>query len=213
MALRAMRVASRGERLRGVHQREAAERQSHALAEIVALHVDQLQRAAAEIADDAVRLDGWPTRRRAPTAPPRACPDSRTMSRPMASRAASRKDGAILRVARGRGGDDLDVAHAHHLAQRAIAAQRLQRLVDALLRQSAGRDDALAEAAHGLFVEDRRRRARQRLIGDETHRIGADVDNGDGLRANPAPPATAMQAQTAFKHLACASAASAAASP
>jgi hypothetical protein len=40
--------------VRQILQREAAERQRHAAANPVAVHVDQFQRAAAEIADDAV---------------------------------------------------------------------------------------------------------------------------------------------------------------
>ncbi len=91
------------------------------------------------------------------------------------------KGRAVRRVARGRRGDHGDVVDLHRLAQRAKAAQRLQRLVDAILGESTGGDDALAEPAHRLLVEDRRQRARQPLVGDEAHRIGADVDDGDGL--------------------------------
>jgi hypothetical protein len=39
-----------------VLQRQASERQGHAAMKAVAAHVDQFQRAAAEVADDAVRL-------------------------------------------------------------------------------------------------------------------------------------------------------------
>ena len=42
--------------MRQVLQRQASERQRHAAANAVAVHVDQFQRAAAEIADDAVRV-------------------------------------------------------------------------------------------------------------------------------------------------------------
>jgi len=42
--------------LRDVLQREPAERQRLALADVMAADVDQFERAAAEVADDAVRL-------------------------------------------------------------------------------------------------------------------------------------------------------------
>ena len=51
-----MRSARFSDLCDSVLQRQASERQRHAAANAVAVHVDQFQRAAAEIADDAVRL-------------------------------------------------------------------------------------------------------------------------------------------------------------
>ena len=51
-----MRSARFSDLCDSVLQRQAAERQRHAAADAAALHVDQLERTAAEIADDAVGL-------------------------------------------------------------------------------------------------------------------------------------------------------------
>ena len=59
--------------LGNVLQRQAAERQRDAGLDAVVVDIGELERAAAEIADDAVRLDGSRTRPRARSARPRAC--------------------------------------------------------------------------------------------------------------------------------------------
>ena len=55
-----------------VLQRQAAERQRYAALDFRAAHVDQFERAAAEVAGDAFGLDRCPRRRRAPQVRPRA---------------------------------------------------------------------------------------------------------------------------------------------
>ena len=57
--------------------------------------------------------------------------------------------------------------------------QRGERLLDRVRRQQAGRLHLAAEAGQHLFVEDRRRAARQPFVGDEPHRVRPDIDDGD----------------------------------
>ena len=63
--------------------------------------------------------------------------------------------------------------------KRAEALERGERGVDGVRRQQAGRLHLAAEAGQHLFVEDRRRRARQPLVDDEADRVRADIDDGD----------------------------------
>ena len=65
-------------------------------------------------------------------------------------------------------------------ASRVKAPERGQGLVDRVGRKQAGALHLAAEAAQDLLVEDGRDRARQRFVHHETHRVGADVDDGDG---------------------------------
>ena len=62
-------------------------------------------------------------------------------------------------------------------------------LHDRVLVEPAGRGDVAAEAAEHLLVVDRRRRARQALVGDEAHRVRADVDDRDRAARPSAGPA------------------------
>ena len=153
---------------RGVHQGETAERQGHAIAANAADDVDEFERAAAEIADHAIgRVNGRNDSERGQL---RLAPAGEQDDFAADRRARGvQKRRAVRRVARGRRGDHGDVVDLHRLAQRAKAAQSLQRLVDAILGESTAGDDALAERAHRLLVEDRRQRARQPLVGDEAH--------------------------------------------
>ena len=162
----------------GVHQGEAAERRSDSLANAGVLDIDEFERAAAEIADDAI---GLPDRRddamggQFRLAPARQQFDGRADG----FLRLGQKFRAILGVACGGGRQHAHVGNAHGVAQHAKAAQGHQRLFDAVLRQTPRRDDAASQTAQDLLVEDRRRRARQRLVGDETYGVGADVDDGD----------------------------------
>ncbi len=166
--------------VRGIHERQPAERQSDPLADPRALHVDQFERAAAQIGDDAVGLIKG-----------RDDAERREFGFPLAGQ---KRDGradrigrgfdefrAIRRIARGGGRHDMEVLDIHDGDQRLEAAHGGERLFDARRRQPSGRRHAMADGAHGFFVEDGRRRAAEPVIDDEAHRIRADVDNRDRM--------------------------------
>ena len=164
--------------VRRILQREASQRQRHALTNAVAAHVDQFQRPAAEIADNAVR-------------PVQAGNNAQrgefSFARPRKNFDWHAADAfglgdevrTVAGVAAGRGGDGVDAADLHHPAQRAKPPQRRQRLDDGIGRQQAGGLHLAAEPAQGFLVEDRYQAALHRFVDDETHRIGADVDDRD----------------------------------
>ncbi len=168
------------DRLAGdVLQRQAAERQRELGAHARAVHVDQFERAAAQVADDAVRLvhAGDHTERgQIGLALAR-----QNLDRRAADALGLANEGVpVARVAAGGGGDRPDLAHMQNVAERAEAAQRIERGIDGVLRQQAGGLHLAAEAGEHFFVEDRGRRPRQPLIDDEAHRVRADIDDGDG---------------------------------
>ena len=142
------------------------------------MHVDQLQRAAAEVADDAVRLvhaGDHPERGQIGLA--RAGED---LDRSAADALGLPDEGvAIARIAASGGSDRPDAAHVQNVAQSAEAPQRIERGVDGVLRQQAGGLHLAAETGQHLFVEDRRRRPRQPLVDHEAHRVRADIDDGN----------------------------------
>ena len=120
--------------LRGVLQGQRAERQRHALAEPAAAHVDQLQRAAAKVADHAVGLmdPGDHAERRQPRL---AFAGQHLDRRPTNPFGAGDEIGAVAGVAAGGGGDGMDLADLHHPDQRAKALERRQRLLDRIVGQ------------------------------------------------------------------------------
>ena len=178
-ALRTIFSAFLTDRSGKVLQREAAERQRDAAAHAVAVHVDQFERAAAEIADDAVGLvePGDDAERGIL----RFLLAGEHLDR-LAADALGRLDELrpVLGIAAGGGRHAPQPRDAADVAQRAEAAQRVERLLDRVGGEQAGRLHLAAEAGEDLLVEDRRRRARQPLVDDEPHRVGADVDDGDG---------------------------------
>ena len=145
------------ERLAGdVLQGQSAERQRHAAAHARTVHIDQLQRAAAEIADNAVRLvDAGNNAERGEM--------GFAFSRKDADRRAADpfglgdKGAAVAGVAAGGGGDRPDPAHMQNVAQGAKAPQRFERGIDRVLRQQPGGLHLPPEAGENLFVENRRR--------------------------------------------------------
>ena len=167
------------DRLAGeVLQGQAAERQRQAVLDARAFDVDQFERAAAEIADNAVRLvDAGNDAERGEL--------RFALARQNFDLGAADAFGlgdesaAVLRVAAGGGGDRPDFADVLDVAQRLEADQRGQRRVDGVLRQQAGGLHLAAETGQHLFVENRRRRARQTFVDDEADRVRADVDDGD----------------------------------
>ena len=65
--------------------------------------------------------------------------------------------------------------------------QRLQRPFDALGIHAAGRVDALAEAAHDLFVEQHGRRPAQPLIDHQSNRVRPNIHDGDRGNSRQTP--------------------------
>ena len=167
-------------------QRQAAERQRHAAADAVAVDVDQFERAAAEIADDAVGIvDAGDDAERRQFCLARARQDLNLG----AADALGLGDeiGTVGGVAAGGGGDRVDAADLLDPAQRAKAPQRGQRLGDRVGRQQAGALHLAAEPAQRLFVEDGDEAARHRFVDDETNRVRADVDDRDAGSALARP--------------------------
>jgi hypothetical protein len=171
---------------RNVLQREAAERQRDAGLHLAAMHVDQFQRPAAEIADDAV-------------GPMDAGNDAEGGELGFALAGQHVDPGAadapglgnegrtVCRVAARRGGDDPQPLDVHRVAQGTKSDQRRERLVDCLLGEQPGRLHFAAEAAQRLLVEQRRRAPREPLVDDETDRIGTDVDDRNGQPESQPP--------------------------
>ncbi len=143
--------------------------------------IDQFERAAAEVADDAVRLvDRGGDAERGRAAPPRR-PTATGSARRSPARLARRNCGplAASRTAA------VASARTSRIPMMSQSTRNRRSAASARSTPSSGkharRRDAAAEAAQHLLVEDRRRRARQRLVGDEPHRIRADVDDGHRL--------------------------------
>ena len=161
-----------------VLQGEAAERQRHAAAHARAVHVDQFERAAAEVADDAVRLvDAGHDAERGEMGFAFARQDRNR--RAADARRLGDEGAPVARVAAGGGGDRPDLAHMQDVAQRAKTLERVERGVDSVRRQQTGRLHLAAEAGQHFFIEDRRRGARQPFIDDEADRVRTDIDDRD----------------------------------
>ncbi len=164
--------------VRGILQRQASERQRHAAVNAVAANVDQFQRAAAEIADDAVGLvDAGNHAERRQFGLARARQD---FDRHGADALCLGDEvGAVGGVAACGGGDRVDVADLHHPAQRVKTPQCRQGLGDGIRRQQAGGLNFAPESAKRLLVEDGNQAPRHQFIDDETNRIRTDVDDRD----------------------------------
>ena len=100
--------------------------------------------------------------------------------------------GSISGVAAGGGRDAPQPRDAADVTQCTEALQRVQRLVHGVGREQPGRLHLAAKAGENFFIEDRCGRARQPLVDDEAHRIGTDVDDGDG-RAKMQPALREVQ--------------------
>ena len=163
---------------RRVHQGEAAKRQARPLARVRPFYINQFERAAAKIADDAIRLhdpgdDPMGRKFRFPAARQKRdrSPDGR--------RSRSEKFGAIRGIAGSGGCKNMQILDAHDFAQDPETPQSRERLFDAALRKLAGGRDALAERAKRFLIEDRPGRAAQTLIDDEADRVRSNVDDRD----------------------------------
>jgi hypothetical protein len=165
--------------LRQVLQREAAERQRDAGFQPVPAHVGQFQRAAAEVADDAVGFmesgnDSERGQFRLALAGQHADRHAARCFGPLD------EIGAVMGVPDGCGGDGPSLADAHRVAQGAESAKRRQRLFRGVGREQAGRQHLAAESGQDLLVENRRLTAGQPLVDDEADRVRADVDDSNG---------------------------------
>ena len=173
-----------GRTLGDVHQRKSAQRQRQPRPDRSADDVRQFQRAAAEIADHAVRfVDRRNDAHRRQT---RLSSAAEHLDR-RADRLLRECDElrAVGRVAHCRRRQRPHVDDFHHVAERAKAPQRHERLGDPVFGQKArGRDPAPQSAKH-LFVERRRRRATQSLVGHQPHRVRADVDDRHRFSRQP----------------------------
>ena len=167
-------------------QRQAAELQAVADADLASGDIDKLQAAAAEIAGHAVRLPE--------TGDDAERGDARFLG------AGQNRDGdtarrlrrldeirPVRRLARRRGGDDVELLHPHLRGKRHEPPQRADRLRNGVGSEIPALGDAGAEAGQHLLVEKRRGRTGQPLIDDETDRVRSDVDDRNGTAAwNPA---------------------------
>ena len=142
--------------------------------------VDQLEAAAAQVADDAVRRVEARDHAERRELAPRAAPESSSIGWPQA--ASARGAGRPRRSSASRAAAVASTKNCRRRASsgRARGSARAPRApADRLLVEAPGRRDVAAEAAQHLLVEDRRRRAGEALIGDEAHRVRADIDDGD----------------------------------
>ncbi len=87
---------------------------------------------------------------------------------------------AVARIAAGRRRDRPDAAHMQDIAQGAKAPEGIECRIDRVSRQQPGRLHLPSQPGQHLFIEDRRRRARQPFVNDEANRVRADIDDGNG---------------------------------
>src|SRR5262249_23136415 len=136
--------------------RKAAERQRDAAAHLMSVHVDELERAAAEIADDSV--GSVDPRYDAKRRQPRLARTGQELDFLAADRFRGRDEfRPVVGVATGGGRDAPQPSHAGLVAERAEALERLERLLDRIAREQAGRLHLAAKTGENLFVEDRGR--------------------------------------------------------
>ena len=129
-----------------VHQRQAAQREGHPRRAIAVPNVSELERAAAQVTDDAVRLvnRAYYAKRR------QFCFPLATQELDFAPKHAFRaieEFRSVRRVAHSGRRDAAHVLYPHRVAENAKALKRGHRLDDALLRQKPGHRDAFAETA------------------------------------------------------------------
>src|ERR1051326_2288724 len=166
--------------LRGIHQAERSERQRDGFADLAVSDADHVETAAAEIGDEPVGIGdscddafggdarfifaGKQAHRRAPGGL-RATDELR----------------AVRSVARRRRGHGFAHGCVQTVGQHLEAGQRLQRHGAAFAVQPAGRYHVATDAADRFFVVERGGGARLRLIDHQTHRVRADVDDGQQI--------------------------------
>ena len=143
-----------------------------------AADIDQFQRPAAQIADDAVgAMHAGDDAERGELGFART---GENIDLGLERALGGANEGtAILGVAARRRGDGKRFAHSHPLAQRAEALERRQRVLDRVRGKKAGGLHLAAQAAQRLFVEYFRRAAGEPFVNHKPHGIRADVDDSD----------------------------------
>ena len=161
-------------------QPQAAERQRGRWRSGVAVDVDQLEAAAAEVAGDAVGV-------RKPIRMPLAASSASRCAGQHLDRAPSACSPRAMKSGPSEASRTAAVAMARTFLtprMRVIAWKRRQRLERALDASAPSRPveaTGAAEAAQHLLVEERRRAAHRALVDDEAHRVGPDIDDADRL--------------------------------
>ena len=164
-----------------------AERKRDVAPDCAVFHLDQLQAAAAEVADDAACTGKGRDHAEARVAcflfraddlAGQADPGRRhrRIRRPLS---ASRTAAVATTWAS---------LHSHVAQEQLVAAQRGERLALALVGHVAVVAETRAEAGHHLLVEDRRGRPLPPRIDDQPDRVRTDVDDCDGLCATRLRP-------------------------
>src|SRR5262245_14998445 len=167
------------ERLAGdVLERKATERQRYAAAHARAVHVDEFERTAAEVSYNAVRLvDSGHD--------PKCSEMGLALSRQDCDCRAANAFGfsderaAVARVAACRRGDSPNAPDMQDIAEGAEPNQCVERRIDSIRRQQAGRLNLAPKPGQDFLVEDRRWRTSQPFVDDKTDRIGTDIDNSN----------------------------------
>ncbi len=153
-----------------VDQAERSERQRDAFAQLAVLDVDEFERAAAEVARDAIRLRDAGHHAQRGVA-------RLFLAGQHADVAAQRLLGlvdellAVRGLARRGGGQRIDVTGPDLPGERAKPLQRREGTRHALLAQAPLGGDATPKATEYLLVEDRRGRAPQAVIDHKAHRV------------------------------------------
>ncbi len=159
-------------------QAKRPERQGGAVADLAEIDGDELDAAAAEIADDAVGL--------------RDAGDDAESRQATLGGAVEDVDGhaaapgrlgdelaPVARVAHGGGGDDVEPRHPDGTRERDETLQILERRADGVGIEPARPFEAAAEAAQHLLVEESERRTPEPIVDDEPKRVRPDVDDGN----------------------------------
>ena len=169
-------LAARAARDADLRDAQHAEREGDALVHLAAANADQFEAAAAEIADDAVRIRERPRARpRRAISPPRS-PDSTSTSRP--SRGGSSEEIRAVRAHRApRRWRRCGACHVHLAGDQRKRSSATSARSDGRRIDQLGRGHAPAEPGHHLLVEQDRGNSRRPVIDDETDRIRADVDD------------------------------------
>ena len=140
------------------------------------LHVGQLERAAAEVADDAIGLieAGHHAERGQLSL---ALAGENVDLGAADALGFGNESLAVLGVSARRGGDRPQLRDVHAVAQGAKAPQRRKRLLDRVGGQQAGGLHLPPESGEHLLVEDRGRAARETFVDHEPHRVRPDIDD------------------------------------
>ena len=171
---------------RQILQRKTAERECHAIADSLAPHIDQFERAAAEIAHDPVRL--IETRDHAECRILRFLLAREHRDVLAANTLCCRNElRPVHGITTGRGCHAPNLLDAADVAERAEPSQRFQRFLNSIRSKQSRRLDLATQASEYLFVEDGRWRARQPLVDHKAYRVGSNVDDGNRRAVMQAP--------------------------